>query len=147
MGVLEMFLITGLCHLHPALLRTFFTLMVTLALTQWCPACAPSKQSPPSCSRTVSTPCSLYQMLPGGPYGPWSGVCAEWRSLITSSLVLSIPVPLIAPTSSPPLELSSLKIPSTACQIAQQQSLQTPTPSPLQTIHKDIQPMFTFTIS
>ena len=141
-----MFTLTGLCHLHSVLLKTTFTLgMVrTLATTQWCPACAPSKQSPPSCSRTVSTPCGLYQRLPGGPYKTWSGVCAEWRSMITSSLVLPLPAPQTASPSSPPLGLQSLKILSTACQIVQQQSPPTPTQSPLQTILTIIQIMLTF---
>ena len=145
LGLREMFGITGLCHLHPALLK------LTLTTTQWCPACAPSKQSPLSYSRTVSTPCGLYQRLSGTPYTAWSIVCAEW-TLITSTLVLSLPAPQTASPSSPPLplhtlRLQSLKILSTVCQIAQLQTPPTRTQSPLQTIHKDIQPMFTFTIS
>merc|ERR1719195_1258850 len=110
-----MFLMTGLCHLHLALLKLTFT------TTQWCPACAPSKQSPPSCSRTVSTPCGLYQMLPTTPYYAWSRVCAEGRSLVTSYIVLPLPAPQTASPSSPP-RLQYLKILSTACQIVQQQS-------------------------
>ena len=142
-----MFTLTGLCHLHSVLLKTTFTLgMVrTLATTQWCPACAPSKQSPTFCSRTASTPCGLYRGLPGGPYNTWSGVCAEWGSLITSRLVLSLlPAPQTASPSSPPLGLQSLKILSTACQIVQLQSPPTPTQSPLQTIQTIIQIMLTF---
>ena len=139
-----MFTLTGLCHLHSVLLKTTFTLgMVrTLATTQWCPACALNQQSPPSCSRTVSTPCGLYQGVSGTPYFSWSGVCAEWRSLITSSLVLPLPAPQTASPSSPPLGLQSLKILSAVCQIAQQQSPSTPTQSPLQTIQTIIQKMF-----
>ena len=141
LGVLEMFGITGLCHLHPALLKKF-----TLATTQWCPACAPSKQSPPSYSWTVSTSCGLYHLLPIGSYETWSRVCAEWRSMITSGLVLPFPAPQTASPSSPPLGLQSLKILSTACQIVQQQSPPTPTQSPLQTILTVIQIILTFTI-
>ena len=139
-----MLTITGLCHLHPAVLLT-----MALSMTMYCPACAPSKQSPPSCSRTVSTPCGLYQVLPGTPYDTWSGVCAEWRSIKWSKngLVLSLlPAPQTASPSSPPLGLQYLKILSTACQIVQKQSTPTPTQSPRQTILTIIQIMLTFTM-